>query len=150
MITPAFAHGTTPGRVLPATGSAPSGASKSGILPVSELTRAVMLPSPVSSCWTKTKRSTTASPFGPTTTQSVAAPHGVGPPSTVKPSRTVSTAASNRPITQPRTVRNFVHSDLTNCAKPASVTTISDRYAVAVIGGLPAQGRVADREFGCL
>ena len=27
MITPAFAHGTTPGRVLPATGSAPSGAS---------------------------------------------------------------------------------------------------------------------------
>ncbi|WP_347176726.1 hypothetical protein [Parafrankia sp. EAN1pec] len=99
--------------VLTATAGRDLSGSGSSRRLVSEVTRTVMLPSPVSGRCAKAKLSTTTSPPGP----SVGAhsdpgpfrPHGPCMPGS-RANRIVAPAPATAATTQPRTVRNFVNS----------------------------------------
>src|SRR5688500_19440671 len=97
---PALAHGTV---------TSPA----SGTLPVIDATGAVTLPSPVSGRCTNVNESVTSSPPGPTGSShsepGPRCPHEPLMPG-ASPSPTIATAATAVATTQPRTVRNFVHS----------------------------------------
>ncbi len=103
-ISPALAHAAIPGRLA-------SGPSKSE--PVSDATRTVTLPFPVSGWCTKVNRSFTSSPVGPIVgVQAEFGPYFPQDPDMpgARPNTRISPAAATSPRTQPRTVRNFVHS----------------------------------------
>src|SRR5579875_3334402 len=136
-INPAFDHGCTPwcspvGPFGP-VGTAPAGEYN----PVSELIRVVIVPSPASGWCTNVKLSLTASPPGPVRTCGLLIVHlplmhdSAWLPFAVRnASSTTSSAAATAAITQPRTVRNFVHSARSCRVNPSRPVRTAGVYGV--------------------
>jgi len=121
MMIPVLDHGSMSG-VQPAVGFPANGPPTADepppeleYRPVREVTRTVMLPSPASVRCTKENWSVTASPPGPVS----GARHPVHWPMLSSANPVGSAAATRMVMTQPRTVRNFVHSARSSRANPS-------------------------------
>ena len=97
----------------------PNGGCPGCSVSASEVTRTVMLPLPFMVWRAKWKLSVTATPPGPMATTGLAAAFWVPLAAAARATTAsaVSTAAAIMAITQPRTVRNLVHSARSRCAK---------------------------------
>ena len=120
---------------------------------MNEVTRAVIVPLPVSGWRAKEKLSVTTSPPGPYgTCGTQALPVFTGPPliwhampalaAVNTPRKMVSSPARIMPITQPRTLRNLIHSARTREPKPP-------RGLAAAPGLGPRDGRGGHRGTSC-
>jgi hypothetical protein len=122
MMRPALDHGISPGCMSGPEPARTGWPLRLACSPVNDVTLAVIVPSPVRVWCAKLKLSVTTSPPGPCGMYGRHARPVRGAPLALwqpmlefpaanRPTNTVSTPATIMPITQPRTVRNLVHSE---------------------------------------